>query len=235
VSRGANFSQAVFEHQVPILCYHNIHELHRKSNPYLTVTDSVFSLQLKSLHDSGYHTISPDQLYQYLTTGVALPARSFMISFDDSHAEDYAIAEPILQKFGFEAIFFVTTGYLDRNKHLSITEIKELSDDGNAIAAHTWDHPNLRTSKNFDWRQQLDAPREELEAITGKPVNYFAYPYGSWNHIIIDSVKRHGYKAAFQLNGNLSGTDPLYTIRRITVSDRWSSSKLQLMMKRKFA
>src|ERR1043166_3137302 len=58
-------SQPLMRPQIPILCYHNIHRLHRNSNPALTVTDSVFNEQLKSLHDSGYHTITPDQLYNY--------------------------------------------------------------------------------------------------------------------------------------------------------------------------
>jgi len=221
--------------QIPILCYHNIHELRKNNNPALTVSDSVFSLQLKSLFDSGYRTISPDQLYQYLTTGAPLPPKSFLISFDDSHGEDYLIAEPVMRRYGFKAVFFVTTAYLDKGRFLSTQEVKELSDAGNTIAAHTWDHPNLRGSKNIDWRKELYFPREELETITGKTIDYFAYPYGCWNHNVIDSVKHYGYKAAFQLNGEPSDNAPLYAIRRITVSNKWSSSKLQLMMKRKFA
>ena len=66
--------------QIPILCYHNIHQLHRNNSPALTVTDSVFTQQMKSLYDSGYHTISPDQLYQYLTTGAALPPKPLSVA-----------------------------------------------------------------------------------------------------------------------------------------------------------
>ena len=231
---GPANEQPLFKPQIPILCYHNIHELHKNNNPFLTVSDSVFNLQLKSLFDSGYHTISPDQLCQYLTKNITLASKSFLISFDDSHAEDYSIAEPVMNRYGFKGVFFVTTGYLDKSDHLSTKEVKELSDAGNVIAAHTWDHPNLRSSKNIDWRKQLYFPKEQLQTITGKPIDYFAYPYGSWNHKVIDSVKHYGYTAAFQLNGKLSNKNPLYTIRRITVSNKWSSSKLQLMMKLKF-
>jgi peptidoglycan/xylan/chitin deacetylase (PgdA/CDA1 family) len=32
-----------------------------------------------------------------------------------------------------------------------------------------------------DWVKQVDKPSQELERITGKPVDYFAYPFGLWN------------------------------------------------------
>jgi hypothetical protein len=38
--------------------------------------------------------------------------------------------------------------------------------------------------KNYvaaDWVKQVDKPSRQLEEITGKPVNYFAYPFGLWN------------------------------------------------------
>src|ERR1051326_4414860 len=56
--------------EIPILCYHNIHERTSKNSPLLTITVPEFSSQMKSLFDSGYNTISPDQLYQYLTEGI---------------------------------------------------------------------------------------------------------------------------------------------------------------------
>src|ERR1700679_1928091 len=56
--------------QIPILCYHQIRDWRptdsKRAKDYIVPVD-VFKQQLKMLADSGYHTISPDQLYDYLT------------------------------------------------------------------------------------------------------------------------------------------------------------------------
>jgi peptidoglycan/xylan/chitin deacetylase (PgdA/CDA1 family) len=79
---------------------------------------------------------------------------------------------------------------------------------------------------NTDWSREIDEPKKLLEKITGKPVNYFAYPYGAWNEKAVEEVKEHGMKAAFQLSEQQSMNAPLFTIRRIMVSDTWSTAKL---------
>jgi hypothetical protein len=66
-----------------------------------------------------------------------------------------------------------------------------------------------------------------LEQITGKPVYYFAYPYGAWNEKAAEELKKRGIKAAFQLSEEENSRDPLYTIRRVMVSDTWSTVKLE--------
>jgi peptidoglycan/xylan/chitin deacetylase (PgdA/CDA1 family) len=215
-----------FDEEIPILCYHNIKSKLSHHAPELTVTDSVFHIQIKMLHDSGYHTILPDQLYDYLTKGSALPSRPIMLTFDDSHEEHYSIAARELEKYGFRGVFFVMTVAIDKPHYLSHQEIKALSDEGHTVACHTYDHPLLTKLQDEQWSKQIDKPRELLEKITGKPVDYFAYPYGGWNQRAVDEVKKRGIKAAFQLSDKQSQHDPLFTIRRIMVSDTWSTAKL---------
>jgi peptidoglycan/xylan/chitin deacetylase (PgdA/CDA1 family) len=186
--------------EIPILYYHNIHERTSKNNPLLTLTQTEFNLQMKSLFDSGYHTISPDQLYLHLIEGITLPNKSVMITFDDAHAEDYFVAQPVMHQYGFKGVFFVNTGYLDKKNYLTTAQVKELSEKGNVIAVHTYNHPDLTTSKNIDWKKQVYFTKIRLEKITGKPVYYFAYPFGNWNYRAIDSLKQYGYRAAFQLS-----------------------------------
>src|ERR1700748_210874 len=80
--------------QVPILCYHNIKDVTGKASPDYTISPANFKAQIKMLHDAGYHTILPDQLYDYLTKGTALPPKPVMLTFDDSHLEHYTLAMP---------------------------------------------------------------------------------------------------------------------------------------------
>lgn len=43
-----------------------------------------------------------------------LPPRAVAITFDDGYLEDYQVARPLLEKFGLDATFFVTTAYLQQ-------------------------------------------------------------------------------------------------------------------------
>ena len=105
---------------------------------------------------------------------------------------------------------------------MSTQQVKALSDEGFIIGCHTWDHHNVTGYKNDDWKIQLEKPKQQLEQITGKPVDYFAYPYGIWNEVAAEQLKSYSYKAAFQLVDKHSALSPNYTIRRIIVNGIWN-------------
>jgi peptidoglycan/xylan/chitin deacetylase (PgdA/CDA1 family) len=47
---------------------------------------------------------------------------------------------PLKWENGFKGVFFVMTVSINRPNHLTKEQIAALSDTGNVIAAHTWDH-----------------------------------------------------------------------------------------------
>lgn len=214
---------------VPILCYHNINENPAKEND-LRISALHFDLQMKTLFDSGYHSILPEQLYQHLTAGSPLPSRPIMITFDDSHEEHFTIVAGILEKYRFQGVFFIMTVCIGKKNYLTPQQIKSLAERGNAIECHTFDHPPVATIKGDQWKQQIDNPKKILEDITQQPVEYFAYPYGTWNEASIMELKKRGIKAAFQLSNKQSPQEPLYTIRRIIVAGNWSAQWLLKQM-----
>ncbi len=223
--------------QVPVLCYHQIRSWtasdSKRAEDYIVPVDK-FREQIKSLADNGYHTISPDQLYNYLVRGAPLPVRPIMITFDDTRAEQYTIADRELSKYGFKGVFFIMTVSLGRPGYMTKEEVKQLSDEGNTIGSHTWDHSNVKKYMGDDWIKQVDRPSRQLEAITGKPVNYFAYPFGLWNKQAIAQLKSRGFKAAFQLSERRDESDPLFTIRRIIVPGTWTTATLEKWMNESF-
>jgi peptidoglycan/xylan/chitin deacetylase (PgdA/CDA1 family) len=212
--------------QIPVLCYHNITENGEKED-LLWIGKDQFYEQLKMLHDSGYHTILPGQLYNYLVKGTPLPSKPIMLTFDDSHKAHFSIAWPIMQHFGFKGVFFIMTVCIGKKHYLSAQEIKALSENGNVIGCHTFDHPVMNHLKGDEWEKEINMPTHELERITGHKVQYFAYPYGAWNDTAVVELKDRGVKAAFQLTGRMSQDNPLYTIRRMMVSGRWSGEEMQ--------
>lgn len=219
--------------QIPVLCYHNIESTNGKED-VLWIGKPRLNEQMKMLYDSGYHTILPDQLYRYLTVGTALPAKPILLCFDDGHEEHFSIAAHVLSTYRFKAVFFPMTVTIGKKGYMSAAQLQMLSDSGHAIGVHTWDHPDMTRLRESEWEQQLSKPKALLETITGRPVVYFAYPYGAWNDAATMELKKRGIKAAFQLTGKQSAKEPLFTIRRLMASGSWSGVELYRQIKSSF-
>lgn len=219
--------------QVPILCYHQVRNwkpTDGKVGKDYIVEIQNFKDQVKMLADSGYHSILPDQLYAYLNTGAPLPSKPIMFTFDDTDMDQFTIAAPTLKKYGFKAVYFIMTVSIGRKgkfvDYMTKEQIKQLSDDGNIIGSHTYDHKNFKKYQGKDWEEQLDKPTKKLEEITGKKMTEFAYPFGLWNAEGFPELKKRGFRMAFSLADKRDQNYPLYTVRRIIASGYWSPKTL---------
>jgi peptidoglycan/xylan/chitin deacetylase (PgdA/CDA1 family) len=241
--------------QVPIVCYHQIRDWKptdsKNAKDYI-VQVAAFKEHIKMLADSGYHTILPDQLYAYLTTGAPLPKKPIMLTFDDTDLDQFTIANPTLKKYGFKAVYFVMTVSLGRPRYMTADMVKKLSDEGNVIASHTWDHHRvdkyshnseikikgkngkITTKPVDDWVTQIDKPTKKLEEITGKKIEYFAYPFGVWKKPVLPEIQKKGFKIAFQLADKRDPDYPLMTVRRILDSGYWTTKTFSNSVRNSF-
>jgi len=223
--------------EVPILCYHQVRDYKpsdsKTAKDYIVPVDA-FRDQMKLLADSGYHAILPGQLHEYLITGKALPNKPVLITFDDTRLDQFTAALPELDKHGFKAAFFIMTVALGKPGYMSKEQVKQLADEGHTIGSHTYDHKNVKTYTVDDWVEQVQKPSKQLQTITGKPVEYFAYPFGLWNREAIVKLKDHDFKAVFQLSAKRDEDDPLFSVRRIIVPGNWSGATMIKVMKKSF-
>jgi peptidoglycan/xylan/chitin deacetylase (PgdA/CDA1 family) len=231
--------------QVPVLCYHHI-VAGKPKNSYEVSIDN-FKSQMKALADSGYHTILPDQYYNYLTHGTALPPKPVMLTYDDTDEEQFSIAKPEMDKYGFKGVYFIMTISIGRPRYMSKEQIKQLADEGHSIGSHTWRHDRVDRLKDLntieyrgkkievnEWDFQLLNTKKQLEEMTGKPVEHFAYPFGIWSKQALPKIEERGYKMAFQLSEKRDPDMPLYTVRRIIVAPSWSGEGMLKAMKGSF-
>ncbi len=241
--RFADAATIMARKEVPVLCYHQIRDWTPRDSK--RAKDDIcpianFKAHIKMLADSGYHTILPDQLFAYLTTGAALPAKPVMITFDDTDLDQFTVGYPELKKYNFKALYFIMTVSLGHRHYMSKEQVKTLSDAGNIIGSHTWDHKMVIKYKHDpnpkldDWVTQVDEPTKTLQKLTGKEVNYFAYPYGLWNTAVLPELRKHHFKAAFQLAEKRDAQEPLFTIRRIIGSGYWSAQNLNHAIRKSF-
>ncbi len=212
--------------EIPVLCYHRIRTILPNDGENMktySVSPSQFAEQMETLYDNGFHTISPEQLYEYLVHEGKLPSKPILITFDDTREEQYRLGAAELKKYGFKGLFFIMTVSIDRPGYMTKGQIKNLSDNGYAIGAHSWDHQLVTKYKGTDWEIQLEKPKKKLESITGKPVKYFAYPSGVWSKAAIPKIKSNGYQLAFILSTQRDLNEPIYTIRRLIVPNSLSA------------
>ena len=238
--KAADAATILARKEVPVLCYHQIREWlpsdgNRAKDDIISPTK--FKEHVKMLADSGYQSILPDQLYDYLVYGKALPEKPIMFTFDDTDLDQFTVAYPTLKQYGFKGVYFIMTVSIGRNgkvRYMSKENIKELADKGNTIGSHTYDHQNVKKLVGDDWTKQIDKPTKTLEEITGKKIIDFAYPFGLWNKEAIPELKKRGFRDAYILATARDENDPLYTIRRIIASGFWSAKTLHNSMVNSF-
>lgn len=183
--------------EVPVLYYHSV--MVEKGNE-VRMPPEQFEEQMAYMKENLYESITLDQLYEAFCKNGVLPAKPFVITFDDGYEDNYTTAFPIIEKYGFTAVVFMVSSYIDGDGFLSWSQLKELSDHGWNIEGHTVSHPYLSQLDETNVVNELCRSKEVLEAGLGKPVNYFAYPYGMFDSDIVQAVKDAGYLMAFTTN-----------------------------------
>ncbi|HUS65688.1 MAG TPA: polysaccharide deacetylase family protein, partial [Kofleriaceae bacterium] len=75
---------------------------------------------------------------------------------------------------------------------LDPTELRALSDAGWEIGAHTVSHVVLTHEPLERVRHELERPRQDLEAWTGRRCRFFAYCNGLHSRAVVDAARRAG-------------------------------------------
>jgi peptidoglycan/xylan/chitin deacetylase (PgdA/CDA1 family) len=108
-----------------------------------------------------------------------IPDKLVVLTFDDASKSHYAVARPVLKKYGFGATFFVTEGFdfpTNKRDYMTWDEIAQLHRDGFEIGNHTLDHKAVTRAALPDLPAQLRGINARCEKH-GIPVPVsFAYP-----------------------------------------------------------
>jgi len=185
--------------KLTILAYHGVED-YLSNGDIFTISTKQFEEQMRYLKEN-YNVISfleAIKMKNTLDNSVDL----VIITFDDGYKNNYNNAAPILQKYGLNACFFLTTdlithvpdrllktGSIWKFPGMTQDEVKALRNGGFEIGAHTCSHPNLLQIPLEIARNEILWSKNELEQVLGETIEYFAYPGGRKQIHYDDSIK----------------------------------------------
>ncbi len=159
------------------------------------------------------------------------------LTFDDGYADNCRQAIPLLLRERIPCTYFVTLqNVLEGRPFLhdlaaghrfapnSVEQLRAMAAAGVEIGAHTYTHPDLAAIGDAGaLRYEVVAAKEELERLLGRPVRYFAFPYGQPANLApaaFELAGRAGYAGVCSACGgyNFPGDDPFH-LQRIAVDD----------------
>ena len=196
----------------------NYHKIDRQFSS-LSVRPEDFEAQMAFLEENGYHSITPDDLYRALTERADLPPNPVLITFDDGYEDNYTAAYPILKRHGMKATIFVVAGFPGTHPgYLTWDQMREMEQNGISIQSHTMNHRALEELDDDQIRAELADSKQRLEEKLGHPIQYLAYPTGTYNLHIAGLAKEAGYDAAFTVKyGNVDLGSNVYALERMPV------------------
>lgn len=200
---------------IPVLMYHKIGP--DKDNDAV-ISEELFKKQMKLLKEEGFHPISMQQLYDYVTKGTPVPVKPVVLTFDDGYADTYSIVFPVLKEYGFDATFFVNPG--DVGQRMTWAQLKEMKEAGYTIANHGYQHIHMKELTNAQQVENIQKGQEALKDKLGISNVWFCYPYGSFNTYSEEACKANNIKTALSMNpGWVHVGDNPYTLHRIWIGN----------------
>lgn len=208
---------------LPILTFHALDD----QPLVISFPPQLFQQGMGRLYAHGYRTLNLAEFASYLGTARPLPEKSFVVTFDDGYQSVYDHAFPVLQRYGFSATVFLTTGETTPRTEairlpslygrfmLSWGEIKEMHRWGIQFGAHTLTHPDLTRSPHERAEAEICGSQQIIEDSLGGPVSCFAYPYGRYDSNTREIVREHFTCACSDTLGLArTGSDP-FSIERV--------------------
>ncbi len=211
--------------RVPILMYHYIAGNPNPSDrqrDILSISPEKFEAQMQYLSQNGYTPITLDTLYGIFNGQATVAGKPVVLTFDDGYIDFYTNAFPILRRFNFHAVSFIPTGLIGGGYYMNWNQIKEIAATGLVtFEGHTVSHRNLPSASYAVVFKELQDSKNILQANTGYPVNFVAYPNGTSNKTVQAAAQKAGYVGGLGTWSGKAGAQSL-NLPRIRISGFWS-------------
>ena len=127
------------------------------------------------------------------------------VTFDDGFENFLTEALPELEKRNIPATVFVIADGMNREfgsethaeKLLSLEQLRSLPNNLVTIGSHTVTHPLLTQVEESEARLEIQDSRTKLEAMLGRDVTQFSFPFGGFNEKLVAACREAGYERVY--------------------------------------
>lgn len=217
--------------RVPILVYHVINQAPVQSalSQSMYVPAEQFAAQMRALKAAGWRAVTLNQLEANWTRGTALGSgKAVVISFDDGYASQYTSALPVLRQLDWVAVENLrVSGLPPAEGGLTDTQIRGLISAGWELDTDGVSQPDLTAVDPAQLSSEVGGARQTLQARYRVPVNWFCYPSGRYNPVVVAAARQAGYLGATtSASGWASPKADRFRLPRVQVVPGTSPSQL---------
>jgi len=210
-----------------VLFYHRVGEGHPNQ---WSISPPVFRAHMRWLMDH-VELVSLQEIQDRIRSGKNDRVR-VAVTFDDGYAENCEHAIPFLIENGIPATYFVSLRYVLEQQPFphdvqagqplppnSIEQLRGIASQGIEIGGHTRTHCDVRSITRVDELiDEVVTATHELRNLIGRPIRYFAFPYGQRSNLsaaAVELARRAGFEGVCSAYGayNHPGGDAFH-IRR---------------------
>lgn len=210
------------------------------------VQDKMWFEEIISHLTQHYHCITPEA---YVQGKFDMHRINILMTFDDGYASWVTTCLPILSHYGVKAVFFINSGLIDVSENpeaqkryvhdrlllssrntLSWEGVKHLSENGHTIGGHTVTHARLSELQEHMQREEILCDKVRIEAVLGKDITMFAYPFGQstdYARVTKKIVSDTGYTAAFTTKSGFVDSTDIFALSRLCIEDNLPPSHVR--------
>jgi peptidoglycan/xylan/chitin deacetylase (PgdA/CDA1 family) len=206
-----------------ILLYHSID----KNNVFLTVDPEDFRKQMKYLFENGYNVIKLSDLVELILSKKEIRPKTVVLTFDDGFLSHYRNVLPTLEKYNFQATFFISTkklgGEINNSQNIpqptmNWDELEEINKSSLIdVEPHGVTHSELDGLEDEGVRKEVGELKRRIEGKLNKRCLFFAYPRGKYNDKVVEVVREEFRAAVTTDTGLVKVGDDLFKLKRNTV------------------
>lgn len=219
-------------YRVPtILSYHQLHEDGQATEERTSLPLSVFEAQILDLLADGWRVVPLADIIPLICRAepISTEQSTIAITFDDAYV-DVLKAAPFLASLKLPATVFVLTDYIGKTnlwnpkahiikRHLSRSEMLDLASAGMDFQFHGCDHHRLTKFLPEQLVHLFSRGQASFHAIFGRRASVIAYPFGAFNHDVVEAATQFFRYGLSVSRGSWAGTDSEYRLNRVEVTN----------------